>query len=483
MKLIGLLHGLEYTLLKGDINENVINIVNDSRKVKEGSLFVCIEGLEQDGHKYITAAIQQGAKAVLVQKDIKVNADITVVYVKNTRIALAHMANIYYDYPTDDFDLIGITGTNGKTSTVFLIKYILEEYKKKTGIIGTIENRIGEEVLKTSRTTPESIDLQYLFSQMSKANVNAVIMEVSSHALDLHRVDECKFDIGVFTNLTLDHLDYHKTMESYRDAKLKLFKMCNTGVVNIDDEAGKYMLENGNCNEYITYGCENDSALINATDLDIKINGTTFNVGIDGGKYIFEIQTPGKFSVYNALAAICVCKKLGVPINIIQKSLKEKSRIKGRFETINSDEGYYAVVDYAHSPDGLENVLNTISEISEEKVITVFGCGGNRDKSKRPKMGKIAGERSDFVIITSDNPRKEEPLCIIEEIEKGIKETSCSYIKIEDREEAINKALSMAKKGDIVLIAGKGHENYQTIGETNIHFDDAEIILKYINKL
>lgn len=479
MKLSGLLHGLDHQLMKGNIEINIKNVVNDSRQVEEGSLFVCIDGFEVDGHRYIDKATMKGAHAVLVQKTVEVADDITVVLVKDTRIALAHIASIYYNQPSSNFDLVGITGTNGKTSTALLINNILEAYGKKTGIIGTIENRIGDQILETTRTTPESIELQRLFSEMVDANVNAVVMEVSSHALDLHRVDEARFDIGVFTNLTLDHLDYHKTMENYRDAKLKLFHMCPVGIINIDDAIGQYMLKMGTCKEYVTLGCENSDADLNAVQMNIRITGTEFYVNILGEEHLFEIQTPGKFSVYNALSAIGVCMKLGVPVAIIKKALKENSRVKGRFETFSSNKGYYAVVDYAHSPDGLENVLSTISEVVEGRIITVFGCGGNRDKSKRPQMGKIAGNLSNYVIITSDNPRKEEPLSIINEIEEGIMETKCLYEKEVDREVAIYKALNMAQKGDVVLIAGKGHEDYQTIGDQNMHFDDSEKVLGF----
>ncbi|PKM49804.1 MAG: UDP-N-acetylmuramoyl-L-alanyl-D-glutamate--2,6-diaminopimelate ligase [Firmicutes bacterium HGW-Firmicutes-7] len=481
MKLSGLLDELEITLIKGDLDINIKNIINDSRLVQEGSLFVCIDGFETDGHKYIDNAIERGAIAILAQKEVDIEQDITVVQVQNTRKALAILSSRYYNHPSDKFELIGITGTNGKTSTVFLIKNILESYKKKTGIIGTIENRIGDEVLETSRTTPESIELQQLFAKMADANVNDVIMEVSSHALDLHRVDECRFDIGVFTNLSLDHLEYHKTIENYRDAKLKLLQMCPIIVVNIDDSVGEYMVENSHCQKSITYGCDNDKATLNATKISNKISGTSFYLTINGKEHLFEIQTPGKFSVYNALSAIGVCVSLNVPIEIIKTSLKEKSTIKGRFETFVSKDDYFVIVDYAHTPDGLENVLDTILEVSLGKVITVFGCGGDRDRSKRSKMGKIAGNRSDYSIITSDNPRTEAPDLIMKEIEVGIKDSNCPYEMIEGRKTAIEKALAMAQKDDVVLIAGKGHEDYQIIGTTKNHFDDAEIVKWILN--
>lgn len=480
MKLSGLLSHLEHTLLQGTTQINIKKIVNDSRKVEEGSLFVCITGFETDGHKYIDSAIAKGARALLVERDVEIsNQDITIVKVDNTRKVLAVLANKYYNHPSGKFRLVGITGTNGKTSTVFLIKSILEAYNKKTGIIGTIENRIGDEILKAARTTPESIELQELFCKMVEANVNDVIMEVSSHALDLHRVDGCQFDIGVFTNLTLDHLDYHKTMENYRDAKLKLLTMCDIGIINGDDPYGQYMVDHGTCKEYITYGCDNEKAVLNAYNINNDISGAKFNLNYKGEELQFELLTPGKFSIYNALAAIGVCLTFKVPIPTIIKALKDNSSIKGRFETFASSKGYYAIVDYAHSPDGLKNVLDTILEFNKGNVITVFGCGGDRDKSKRPEMAEIVGNRSDYAIITSDNPRTEDPISIINDVEVGMKKTKCQYEKITDRKEAIIKALSLCKKDDIVLIAGKGHEDYQIIGKTKIHFDDSEIVLNY----
>lgn len=482
MKLIGLIKNTAYTLIQGNVEVNIKGITNDSRKVEKDSLFVCIEGFESDGHNYINQAIEKGAAALIVTKDIEINSDITVVRVEDARKALALASGKFYDYPSKKFVLIGVTGTNGKTSTVFLLDAIFRKANKKTGIIGTIENRIIDNVVSTERTTPESVELQELFSKMAEQNVNKVIMEVSSHALDLHRVEGSYFDVGVFTNLSLDHLEYHKTMENYRDAKKRLFEMCKTGVINIDDQAGRYILENSNCEDYITYGCENEKAIINATNISNKITGTSFQLEIDGQTETIELQTPGKFSVYNALAAIATAVALNIPIEIIKEALKHNSRVRGRFETIESPKGYYAIVDYAHTPDGLENVLNTIRSFAEKKVITVFGCGGDRDRSKRPEMGKIAGEMSDYVIITSDNPRTEEPESILKEIEVGIKTVKCDYTMIVDREEAITKALSMAQEKDIVLIAGKGHEDYQIIGKTKISFDDAIKVKEYINK-
>ncbi|GMQ59909.1 UDP-N-acetylmuramoyl-L-alanyl-D-glutamate--2,6-diaminopimelate ligase [Vallitalea sediminicola] len=480
MKLQGLLKNIDYEVLQGNEDINISNIQYDSRKVTDASLFVCIKGFKEDGHKYVGSAVSKGAKAILVEEDVDgIDEDVAILKVDDTRKAIAFIAERYYNHPSNKFRLIGVTGTNGKTSITYLAKSIIEEFNKKTGIIGTIENRIGDEVLKASRTTPESLDLQELFYNMVQENVNAVVMEVSSHSLALHRVDASRFDVGIYTNLTLDHLDFHKTMENYRDAKLKLFKMCETGVINIDDEYGPYMMENGTCNKYLTYGVENDNADLNATDLSIDLSGVTFNVVYEGASYKLTLNTPGKFSVYNALAAMGACLALGVPMDVVIKGLEKNKGIRGRFQSFTSSKGYTVIVDYAHAPDGLLNVLQSMKEFAKARIITVFGCGGDRDTSKRPIMGEIAGTNSDYCVITSDNPRTEDPISIIDEVEIGIKKTKCEYVKVADRLKGIHTALSMAKEGDLILIAGKGHEDYQILHDKVIHLDDAEVVLNY----
>ena len=480
LKLQGLLKNINYEVLQGNDNINISNIQYDSRKVTDNSLFVCIKGFKVDGHDYAQSAIKKGAKALLVEDKIEgISNDITIIKVDDTRKVIAFIAERYYNHPSNKFRLIGVTGTNGKTSITYLTKSIIEEFGKKTGIVGTIENRIGDKVLKTSRTTPEALDLQELFYNMFQENVNAVIMEVSSHSLELNRVDASKFDVGIYTNLTLDHLDFHKTMENYRDAKLKLFKMCNVGVINIDDEYGPYMIENGTCKKYLTYGVNNSDAILNAVNLDISLNGVKYNLMFEGEKYEILLNTPGKFSVYNSLAAIGACLAIGVPMDIIISGLRKNKGIRGRFQSFTSDKGYTVIVDYAHAPDGLLNVLQSMKEFAKARIITVFGCGGDRDTSKRPIMGEIAGNNSDFCVITSDNPRTEDPVSIIDEVEVGMKKTNCEYVKIPSRLDGILKALSMAQKGDLILIAGKGHEDYQILRDEIIHFDDAEVVMNY----
>ena len=482
MKLEGLLKHENYTLLKGSLEINIKDIVNHSGSASEGSMFIAIEGFKSDGHQYIQDAIRRGAHCIVIQKEVPISEEVTVIKVENTRHTLAVFADVYYNHPTRNLYLTGVTGTNGKTSTVFLLNGILESLGKKTGIIGTIENRIGSRVLDAARTTPESIELQALFSEMVKENVSHAIMEVSSHALELNRVDNCLFDVGVFTNLSQDHLDFHPSMEAYRDAKLKLFLMAKTGVINIDDADGRYIYENSRCENYLTYGLNNPRADLNAVNVINEISGAKFDLIYQEKSTKISLLTPGKFSVYNALGAIGAALALGIDLDIIKEALAEKSLIRGRFETVKSPEDFYAIVDYAHTPDGLENVLSTIEEFAEGRIITVFGCGGDRDKTKRPLMAKAVGQRSDYAIITSDNPRTEGPEAIIKEAEAGLKETEWLYETVVDRKEAITKALTMAGKNDIILVAGKGHEDYQIIGTTKIHFDDMEIILDIFNK-
>lgn len=483
MQLKQLLQNMEYTLLQGSLDKDIEHIVFDSRQVVNGDLFVCIPGFETDGHIYATTAVQKGASVLLVQKKVLVAPQVTVIQVGDTRKSMALLSAVLYDDPSESLNLIGVTGTNGKTSTVFLIKYILEAYGHKTGMIGTIENRIGNRVLETSRTTPESVQLQSLFKDMVDESVDSCIMEVSSHALDLHRVTGCHFKVGIFTNLSLDHLDYHKTMENYRDAKAKLFELVPIGVINIDDHVGIYIKEKNTCGSYLTYGCNNESADLNAYNISHTISGSRFSLDYEGRTYQIRIQTPGQFSVYNALAAIGATLALDVPMEIVQETLGEKSIIRGRFESIRSQNGIVAIVDYAHTPDGLENVLKTINEFSIGRIITVFGCGGDRDKSKRPQMGRIAGELSDYAIITSDNPRTEDPAAILREVEAGIFPTECPYEMHVDRREAVEKAILMANPEDVILIAGKGHEDYQVIGKEKFHFDDLEEVRRNFDRI
>lgn len=477
MELRKLLNGISYKELQGNLAIEVNKIQYDSRKVTEGDVFVCISGLQTDGHQFAALAKKQGAAALICQRMPEgIGTDVTVIQVENSREALASMAVQYFDEPSKKMHVVGITGTNGKTTTTYLMKSVLDRMGKKVGVVGTIENRIGDKILHTERTTPESKELQELLNTMVEEEVSHVVMEVSSHSLDLHRVDGIQYEIGIFTNLTQDHLDYHKTMENYKEAKSKLFERAKKSVINLDDPSGSFMLEKAK-GEVLTFAVEQKADLM-AKDIVISAEGTAFSLTWGNIEYDVHLSTPGRFSVYNALGAIGGCLLLGIPIEDIIAGLEENHGVAGRFQTVRSKKGFQAVVDYAHTPDGLDNILKTAREFAKGRIITIFGCGGDRDKTKRPIMGEIAGDGSDYCIITSDNPRTEDPLTILSEVEAGVKRTQCLYEKIADRREAILQGAKMAKAGDVIIIAGKGHENYQIFKDCTIHFDDMEEVRK-----
>ncbi|HOM01202.1 MAG TPA: UDP-N-acetylmuramoyl-L-alanyl-D-glutamate--2,6-diaminopimelate ligase [Acetivibrio sp.] len=480
MKLKDLVKGLNVVELEGDMDVEINDIAYDSRKAKAGSLFVCIEGFKADGHKFIPQAIENGTRAFLVQKDVDVPDDATVVKVEDTRYALASVADAFFGHPSSRFNLVGITGTKGKTTTTYMIKSILEAFGQKVGLIGTISNMIGHEVLPTDRTTPESYDLQELFSEMVQKNVNSVVMEVSSHALELHRVSCCEYDIGVFTNLSRDHLDFHKTFDNYLNAKTKLFGMCKKGLINIDNEFGPKVVDSAKCEVY-TMGIDNKADL-RAVDIVHHSDSVNFTVVSPWFAGDIKVNIPGKFSVYNALAAIGSCALMGVPFEYIKKGL-ENVTVPGRAEVLDVKKDYTVMIDYAHSPDSLENILTTVKAYAPGRVVCVFGCGGDRDKTKRPIMGRISGEIADFTVITSDNPRTEDPEAIIRDIEEGIKKTEGLYTTITDRREAIKYALANAKPKDIILLAGKGHETYIILKDKTIHFDEREVVRDILKEL
>lgn len=479
-----LLKETEHTVLSGDKNIEISNIVYNSKKVIKGSLFVCIKGFKLDGHDYIVDAVKNGAVAILVEEELKnYPEDVVFIKVENTRKVLPQIGSIFYGEPSKDLNVVGITGTNGKTSVSIFVSNILESVKRKVGIIGTIDNRIGNKVLKLDRTTPttpESLDLQYILHEMKKEDAYDVVMEVSSMALELHRVDYCDFKVGVFTNLTQDHLDNHKTMENYKNAKLKLFTRCKYAVVNADDDVYEDILNIATA-KIFTFGINNKADLV-AKDIEISIYGVKFKVVFKGMEREVFVKVPGLFSVYNALAAMGTCYCLGLSFDEIVKGVSEIKGVRGRFETIPSGKGYSVIVDYAHSPDALENVINTAKEFTDGKITTVFGCGGDRDRTKRPIMGEIAGKLSDYVVITSDNPRTEDPIRILNDVEDGVKKTDCSYEKIVDRKEAIHLAMDNASIGDVIIIAGKGHETYQILKDEVIDFDDAEVVREHLKE-
>lgn len=479
MRLADVMKDIDYNIVKGDINVEIKGICYDSRNSKDGSMFVAIKGFKVDGTNFINDAIKLGANVIVLDQDITVSDDVTVVKVNDSRKALAKIAANYYGNPSKQLFLIGVTGTNGKTSVTYMIKSILESQNNKVGLIGTIHNMIGDKVFQSEHTTPESLDLQRYLRLMVDEGVKYVVMEVSSHSLALDRVDECDFDIAVFTNLTQDHLDFHKTMENYANAKAKLFRMAKTAcIINIDDDYSSLMIENSNA-KVVTYGIK-DYAYIMAKDIKNSLKGAKYKVQIEDKREDIVLKIPGLFSVYNSLAAISVAFILGIPLQSVKMSLS-KIQVKGRFEVLDIDKPYYVVIDYAHTPDGIENLMKVFDEYEVGKKILLFGCGGDRDKGKRPIMGEIAGEYADYAIITSDNPRTEDPMTIINEIEEGIKKTNCPYTIIENRKEAIRYALSIAKENDVVILAGKGHETYQILKDKVIHFDEREIVRDILN--
>lgn len=461
---------------------DITSIAYDSRKVVEGGVFVCIKGYETDGHKFAQAAVANGA-AVIVAED-KVDVDIPVVYVENSRRAIAELACTLYGEPSKKLSLVGITGTNGKTTITYLIKSILEAANKRVGIIGTNQNIIGDKVLltkSTTPTTPNALELQQLFTEMVHYGAEYVVMEVSSHALELDRVYGCEFDVGVFTNLTQDHLDFHKTMENYLNAKAKLFGLSKKGVVNFDDDGGKTIVNNGDCNCILKTGL-GEGCDLRAENIKITSRGSQFDMVYNGKTYPAMVAIPGKFSIYNALCAAGAALQLGIDIDTVIKGLASATGVVGRVEVVPTDTDYTVIIDYAHTPDGLMNIINCVKGFAEGRVITLFGCGGDRDNTKRPIMGEIAGNLSDYSIITSDNPRTENPEAIVKEIEEGIKKTNGKYITITDRREAIGYALDMAKPNDVIILAGKGQETYQIIGREKFDFDERIEVYRHLKK-
>ncbi|MCI8804575.1 MAG: UDP-N-acetylmuramoyl-L-alanyl-D-glutamate--2,6-diaminopimelate ligase [Clostridiales bacterium] len=489
MKLENFVKNLDFDLLRGSLDVDIKFLTIDSRNVSEGALFVCISGFNVDGHKFIKSACEKGAAAVLCMKDLEIEEDVTVIKVRDTREALALISNDFFDKPSEKFKLIGVTGTNGKTSSTYFIETILNSVGRKSGVIGTVETRIGGEkfipdevgIHIAASTTPDNIELNMLFNVMAEKNVDNVIMEVSSHALELKKVDYCDFYIGVFTNLTQDHLDLHGNMENYCNAKSRLFKMCKYGIVNADDKYFDKIIKNADC-EIITFGIDKNCD-IKALNIRYYMDKVRFDVLIDGNIYPFELNIPGRFSVYNALGAIGVALRMGMSVSDIQKGVNMIKGVPGRIQNIKNDKGFNVIVDYAHTPDGLENIINSVRGFTKGKIITVFGCGGDRDRKKRPIMGEIVSKLSDFSVLTSDNPRSEEPSSIIKEIETGVKPITKNYISIVDRKEAIFKAIAMAGKGDSVIIAGKGHEDYEIFADRTIHFDDTEVAKEALDAL
>ena len=476
-----LLEDLEYEEVIGNTDINIEKIEYDSNKIGENDIFVAIKGEKEDGIKYVPEAIKNGAKCIVINvNEVILDIDlsnITVVKVDNSRIALAVLAARYYDYPAKKLKLIGITGTKGKTTTAYMIRDIMLASGKKTGMIGTIYNTYGNVKIESTRTSPESLDLQKLLKDMVDAGMDYVVMEVSSHALALDRVYGLHYIIGVFTNLSEEHLDFHKTMDNYLDAKAKLFSMCEFAVINGDDIYAPKLLKKIKC-KVATFGLDN---AVNMTASDIRINAgfVEFKMYINKMLQTINVKIPGRYTVYNALAAIATTSLLNAQMDAITLALANV-KVPGRSEVIDLNKTFTVMVDYAHNPSSLEAILTSAKKYAKGRIICVFGCGGNREKEKRPIMGEISGKLADFTVITTDNPRNESPKQIMSQIEEGIKKTRGLYKVIENRKEAIAFAMKIAWKNDIVIIAGKGHETYQEVKDgKKIKFDE-RIVVKNI---
>ncbi len=486
MKLSTLIDGLDIKRIAGDIEIEINGLAQNSKLVKPGDLFVSIEGFVVDGHEYISEAISKGAKAIVVQKDISLNQDVTTVLVDDTRKALASLANRFYNYPSKKLKLIGVTGTNGKTTVAYMLKAILEEAHRKFGLLTTAENIVDNKVTISKMTTMESLDLQRLFNDMLICQTEYVIMEVSSHALSLSRVDECDFDIAIFTNISDEHFEIHKNFSNYLESKKRLFSSLKSSgknrsrkkaIINIDEFFAQEFIDCLNSNtEVLTYGI-NNSAMFRAEDIVLDLKKTIFVVNTPKGQKEIQLNMSGMYNVYNALAAIAAASSQDISLEIISNAFRKFTGAPGRYKLLDYNQPYTIIIDFAHNFHGLENILKTLSLFSKNRIITIFGHGGERDNRVRKKMGEVVGSYSDYSIITADNPRSEDPAIISKEIEKGFLEVNnTNYTVILDRIEAIKHALNIAEKDDIVLIAGKGPESEQVYCNHIIHHNDKEIV-------
>ena len=485
-KLIEVLSGAE---VDGPLERDILSIHYDSRRVTPESLFVALPGQKTDGHKFIEHAVRRGAAAILAEKPVGAVRRATVIRVPDAREAMARLAGQFYGHPHRKMKVIGITGTNGKTTTAFMIQRILKEAGIKAGLIGTVRYEIGERVIPAARTTPEAVELHEMMAQMVRQNCGAVVMEVSSHSLVQKRVLGIDFDVAVFTNLTQDHLDYHKTMDGYFDAKTILFNALSTNgkigvaVINVDDSHGRDLAAMPLKAAKLTFGIENE-AMVRGRALAVNCVGLKFEVSTPKGDDRVTLPLFGRYNVSNALGAIGASLALGVKLPTAARALKSLPPVPGRLEQVDCGQPFRVFVDYAHTDDALKNMLTTMRESTKGRLLVCFGCGGNRDTRKRELMGRVASELADFSVLTSDNPRKEEPRAIIAQIEEGFTQTggTAKYEVVEERREAINRILTMAEEGDVVVIAGKGHETYQEFADTVISFDDREIAREYLTQ-
>lgn len=478
MKLSQLLNQITVLESNVDLESEISGISYDSRNTGAGDLFVAMTGYETDGHRFIPMAKEKGAACVLCQR--KPDVEIPYVLVEDSRAALAQLGINWYGDPAASMTMIGVTGTNGKTTTTYLLKDILEKTRgAKVGLIGTNQNMVGEVVIPTERTTPESFELQGLFRRMADAGCTHVVMEVSSHALYLKRVAGIRFAVGIFTNLTQDHLDFHKTMEEYCGAKALLFQQCDAGVYNVDDEWSARLTANAACPMYSIGEGKADLA---AENIVLDAAGITFDAVTAEERVNITVGIPGGFMVYNTLGVLAAAKAIGISLQESAEVLRTTAHVKGRVEVVPTDGDYTILIDYAHTPDALENVLKAVRGFAKGRVVALFGCGGDRDKTKRPIMGGIAAQLADFVIVTSDNPRTESPYAILADIVDGMIGTETPFVVLESRTEAIRFAMDHAEPGDVIVLAGKGHETYQVIGREKHHLDEREVVADYIRE-
>jgi len=478
MKLKHLLEGIKILSATADMEQEISGVSYDSRQTRPGDLFVAMTGFAVDGHDYIGRAAAAGADAVLCEKIPA--EDISYVQVADSRRALAVVGANFFGHPADSMTMVAVTGTNGKTTTTYLLKSILEQAEgAKVGLIGTNQNMIGEDILPTERTTPESFELQKLFAQMRDAGCTHVVMEASSHALALDRVYGVHYAVGIFTNLTQDHLDFHETMEAYCDAKALLFGRCDTGVCNADDPWTARLLQNAAC-KVMTYG-KDSAADLRAEEIVLASDHIAFTAVTARERKEILVHIPGGFMVYNTLDVLGAALALGISLEKSAAVLAQVSPVKGRVEVVPTPgKDYTVLIDYAHSPDGLVNVLSSVQGFAEGRTVALFGCGGDRDRTKRPKMGRAAAEHADFLIVTTDNPRTEKPADIIADILPGLEGMNVPYAVIEDRVEAIHWAMDHAQAGDVIVLCGKGHETYQEINHVKHHMDEREIVAEYL---
>lgn len=474
MKLSDLVQDLGVACMAAD--REISFITDNSKKVENGCIFVCIEGKHFDGHTKAKEALENGAAAVVVQKDMGLREQILV---DNTRAAYARLCAAFFGHPERKLRIIGVTGTNGKTTSCFIIKSVLDSMGYKTGLIGTVKNIVGDKEYPAVLTTPDCYDLFSLFREMVDSGCEFCTMEVSSQALDQRRVEGVHFEAAIFTNLTQDHLDYHGSFENYMAAKHMLFENAALSIVNIDDEAAEYMLD-GTDGRKVTFSVNNNDCDYSAKNIRISSSGVKYELVSNSNIGRIRFTVPGKFSVYNSMGAAVCLVEMGMDFKGVLDGLEKCVGVPGRMEVVPTETPYTVLIDYAHTPDGLENVLGCVREITEGKVITVFGCGGDRDRTKRPIMGDIAAQLSDVAVVTSDNPRSEDPDAIIDDILEGVKKHISKIVVEPDRRKAIAKALSMAHEGDIVVLAGKGQETYQILADGKIHFDEREVVAEIL---